>query len=95
MQFLFPLQVDAVLYFTETQQELFSTGELELAASVKKAVEEQTGGKLSVYTTNPDEDAAHWYAHHAHHAPAHHELYVFREALVPKQYSPMAFRGSK
>lgn len=32
------------------------------------------------------------YAHHAQQAPAQHELYVFRDALVPKTYSPAAFR---
>lgn len=91
----YPEQVDALLYYTESESDLFSTDELALASSVKAAVESQTGGKLSVYRENDDEDAAHWYAHHLPHAPAHHELYVFREALVPKSYSPQAFRAGK
>lgn len=33
------------------------------------------------------------YAHHSHHAPAQHELYVFRAALVPKTYSPSSLRA--
>lgn len=32
------------------------------------------------------------YAHHAHSAPAQHELYVFRDALVPKAYAPSSLR---
>lgn len=34
------------------------------------------------------------YAHQTHgaHAPSQYELYVFRENLVPKDYSPAAFR---
>lgn len=87
----YPEQVDALLYYADTEADSFTTDELALASNVKAAVEAETGGKLAVYRAG-DEDEAHWYAHHAHHAPAHHELYVFRDALVPKAYSPLAFR---
>ncbi|GFH20575.1 uncharacterized protein HaLaN_17719, partial [Haematococcus lacustris] len=88
----YPEQVDALLYFTSEEPELFSGEQLKLADAVRAAVEAQTGGKLAVYKTNDDEDAAHWYGHHTAAAPAHHELFVLRESLVPKAYSPAALR---
>ncbi|KAJ9511386.1 hypothetical protein QJQ45_029801 [Haematococcus lacustris] len=88
----YPEQVDALLYFTSEESELFSGEQLKLADAVRAAVEAQTGGKLAVYKTNDDEDAAHWYGHHTATAPAHHELFVLRESLVPKAYSPAALR---
>mmetsp|Transcript_6978 Transcript_6978/g.11861 ORF Transcript_6978/g.11861 Transcript_6978/m.11861 type:complete len:370 (+) Transcript_6978:35-1144(+) len=89
----YPEQVDALLYYAEAEAELFSTEELALAKSVKSEAEAQSGSKLATYKAGSTEDVAHWYAHHGHTAPAQHELYVFRSALVPKSYSPAAMRA--
>lgn len=92
----YPEQVDALLYFTESEASAYSADELADAAAIKAAAEAQVGGKLAVYTPNPDEDAAHWYAHQTQGpaAPAA-QLYALRDALVPKSYSPAGFRHTK
>jgi len=94
----YPEQVDALLYYTESEAGAYSADELADAAAIKAAIEAQSGGKLAVYKENAEEDAAHWYAHQSHGTAGGHsqaELYVLREALVPKAYSPAAFRGQK
>ena len=50
----------ALSFSIALQADSFSGDELKEAEAVKVAVEEQTGGKLDVYTPNPEEDAAHW-----------------------------------
>jgi len=89
----YPEQADALLYYTKTQPEQFSNEELKEAEKVTAAIEAQTGGKLQTYTPS-DEDAVHWYGHHQH-APAHYDLYVFRDSLVPDSYSPAALKANK
>lgn len=90
----YPEQVDALLYYTESESSAYSADELSDAAAVKAAAEAQAGGKLAVYTPNAEEDAAHWYAHQSHGpaAGAGAQLYALRDNLVPKSYSPAGFR---
>lgn len=90
----YPEQVDALLYYTTAEAGEFSADELKLASEVKAAIEAQVGGSLETFPTGSEEDTVHWFGHH-NHGPSNYELYVFRDSLVPKSYSPQAFRPQK
>ena len=60
---------------------------------VTAAAEDAAGGELQLYKPG-DEDAVHWYGHHAA-TPSATGLYVFSDKNVPTSYSPASMRPLK
>eukprot|EP00798_Chlamydomonas_sp_ICE-L_P019830 gene19830-26518_t len=90
----YPEQVDALLYYANAEAANYSADEMKDVHRIQWAVEAQSGGKLSTYVANHEEDSVHWYGHH-NQAPASYDLYVFRDKLVPSSYSPATMRSKQ
>ncbi|PNH07064.1 hypothetical protein TSOC_006516 [Tetrabaena socialis] len=89
---LAPQQVtDLVVAFHTT---IYSGEEAKEVEKFQTIVEDSVGGELKVFKAGDDVDSVHWYGHHTP-APTSYELYVFRSALVPKEYSPAGMRSAK
>ncbi|KAG2490803.1 hypothetical protein HYH03_010725 [Edaphochlamys debaryana] len=87
-----PEQADALLYAAKKSS--LSGDEAAEVAKYQALVEDAAGGELRVFKEGDDVDSVHWYGHHTH-GPSSYQMYVFRDALVPKQYSPAGMRPMK
>lgn len=89
-----PENADALLGAAITSPADYSAEELKEVEKFKVVLENAAGGELQVFKEGDDKDAEHWYGHHTT-APGSYQLYVFRDSLVPKEYSPASFRPIK
>ncbi|KXZ54799.1 hypothetical protein GPECTOR_4g870 [Gonium pectorale] len=89
-----PEATEALLYAARSDSAAYSADELKEVDKYQALLEDAVGGELRVFKEGDDVDAVHWYGHHTP-APPSYQLYVFRDALVPKQYSPAGMRPLK
>ncbi|GFR50356.1 hypothetical protein Agub_g12566 [Astrephomene gubernaculifera] len=89
-----PEATDALLYAAKSSAATYSADELKEVEKYQTLVEDAVGGELRVFKEGDDVDSVHWYGHHTS-GPSSYQLYVFRDSLVPKQYSPASMRPMK
>ncbi|GLI67322.1 hypothetical protein VaNZ11_011509 [Volvox africanus] len=89
-----PEATEALLYAAKSSLASYSADELKEVEKFQAMLEDAHGGELRVFKEGDDVDSVHWYGHHTP-APSSYQLYVFRDALVPKQYSPAGMRPLK
>lgn len=89
-----PESADALFHAAKSGADAFSADELKEVEKYQTIVEDAVGGELKVFKEGDDVDAVHWYGHMTP-APSSYNLYVFRDSLVPKAYSPASIRPLK
>ncbi|PNW80982.1 hypothetical protein CHLRE_07g338050v5 [Chlamydomonas reinhardtii] len=89
-----PDATEALLHAAKGLEGSLSADEAKEVEKYQKLLEDAAGGEFKVFKEGDDVDGVHWYGHHTQ-APTGYSLYVFREALVPKQYSPASMRPIK
>ncbi|GLC52963.1 hypothetical protein PLESTB_000693300 [Pleodorina starrii] len=89
-----PEATEALLYAAKASPESYSADELKEVEKFQALLEDAHGGELRVFKEGDDVDSVHWYGHHTP-GQSSYQMYVFRDALVPKQYSPAGMRPMK